>query len=159
MEELLAFYTMYGLIPFLIAVGGVVLLGVMKKIGLFKKIENESTRHICYVAISVLLSFLGIIIFMACNNSLDVSALFAIGSSVFAINQAAYAIFCTCKSLLVGLLKFFGINPEEQGIEIPYDGTINLSGSVEDEAISFQLDIPLVEIYDMDYVTFKVEKK
>lgn len=102
MNELLIFYQTHGIGLTLIAVGGVILLGILKYGGLFEKYKEEY-RHMFYVGISVILSLIAGLIYLLCKNlfAFDVFILFA--ANVFGLNQAFYAIFKA--STLTELIK------------------------------------------------------
>ena len=63
MNEIIAFFAKYGLILTLIAVVGVIILGIMKYCNLFKKLPEKS-RHYVYLIISIGLSVIATIIYL-----------------------------------------------------------------------------------------------
>lgn len=92
MEELSAFLQVYGWQLALIALAGVVILGVLKYCNVFGSLE-EKYRHIIYLAISVGVSLIGSIIYLACIHQLTVEGAFAIGGAILALNQVFYSIY------------------------------------------------------------------
>lgn len=94
MEELLLFFGNYGTILSLIALGGILLLGLLKYLNVFSKIEKER-RKILYLLISVGLSITGAIIYLAIVDQLDVDYIAGFSAAIFALNQTFYAIYET----------------------------------------------------------------
>ena len=92
MDELLTFAAKHGIWLTVIAVAGVICLGILKYCGVFDKYD-EQTRHYLYVGISVAISTLGGCIYMAIVGDFTVQAAAALAGSVFALNQTFYNIF------------------------------------------------------------------
>lgn len=92
MDELLVFLQDYGWQLALIALAGIIILGVLKYCNVFKKLDEEA-RHVLYLVISVGLSVVGSIIYLACIHQLTVGGAFAIAGAILALNQAFYAIY------------------------------------------------------------------
>lgn len=92
MEQLIEFFGKYGLAVTLIAIAGIIILGVMKYCNLFKKIE-ESKRHYIYLAISVGLSIIGTMVYLAIVHQFEVQYVFAIAAAIWVLNQTFYNIF------------------------------------------------------------------
>lgn len=110
MEQLLAFFTEYGLPLTGIAILGVIILGVLKYCNVFSKLEEE-TRHYIYIGISVGLSLIGAVIYLVCVDQFDMPKFLAIATAVYAINQTFYNIYkvTPLKELIIKLLnKIFG---------------------------------------------------
>lgn len=107
MDELLVFFQQYGLWLTVIAVLGIVILGVLKYCKVFSKLE-EKVRHILYLVISVGLSIIGSVIYLACVHQLDISYIAILATAIFALNQAAYTIYdtTTLKELVAKLLNW-----------------------------------------------------
>lgn len=107
MDELLVFFQQYGLWLTIIAVLGIVILGVLKYCKVFSKLE-EKVRHILYLVISVGLSIIGSVIYLACVHQLDISYIAVLAIAIFALNQAAYTIYdtTTLKELVAKLLDW-----------------------------------------------------
>lgn len=91
-EELYIIFVQYGWVMALIALAGVVVLGVLKYANAFKKLE-EKVRHVVYLAISIGISAVGSVIYLACMNALDAAVIFGYIGAVEILNQAAYALF------------------------------------------------------------------
>lgn len=92
MEELVAFLRDYGWQLALIALLGIVILGVLKYCNVFSKLD-ETFRHICYIAISAGVSIIGSIIYLACMHQLTVAYTFSVAAAILTLNQAFYAIY------------------------------------------------------------------
>ena len=97
MDELLVFLQTYGLHISLIALAGVIILGILKYCNVFSKIENENGRHYLYVAISVGLSLIGTAIYLLCTHSFEWVYFATIAGAIWALNQTFYNIFKTTK--------------------------------------------------------------
>lgn len=102
MEELLVFLQTYGWQLALIALAGIIILGILKYCKVFDKFE-EKVRHVFYLLVSVGISLIGSIIYLVCVHQLDVTLVFALAGAIFALNQAFYAIYDT--TTLKALLK------------------------------------------------------
>ena len=102
MEELLTFLQTYGWQLALIALAGVIILGILKYCKVFDKFE-EKLRHFFYLLVSVGISIVGSIIYLACVHQLDVVLVFTLAGAIFALNQAFYTIYDTTS--LRSLLK------------------------------------------------------
>ena len=94
MEKLLLFFANYGKVLSLIALGGILLLGLLKYLNVFSKIEKER-RKILYLLISVGLSITGAIIYLAVIDNLDIDYIVGVSAAIFALNQTFYAIYET----------------------------------------------------------------
>lgn len=105
MNELIVFFQQNGLWLTLIALAGIILLGILKYCNVFKKME-ENYRHICYLAITVTLSLAGSIIYLACTKQISAEYIFTLAGAIFALNQAFYAIYSTTS--LQDLIKKLG---------------------------------------------------
>lgn len=92
METLLEFFKNYGLPITIIAVVGIVILGILKYCNLFKKIA-ENKRHYIYFAISVGLSVLATIIYLLIVKQFTAGYVIAIAVAIYALNQTFYNIF------------------------------------------------------------------
>ena len=118
MEQLIEFIKAYGWQLTLIAVAGVTLLGILKYCKVFDKFE-EKVRHFLYLLISVGLSIIGSVIYLACIHQLDTSFVFTFATAVFSVNQIAYTIYDTTplRDLLSKLwdliVEFFNKKQEE----------------------------------------------
>lgn len=91
-ELFLDFFATYGWQLTLIAVAGVMLLGILKYCKVFDKFE-EDTRHFLYLLISVGLSIVGSVIYLACIHQLDVALVFPLAAAIWFENQAAYTLY------------------------------------------------------------------
>lgn len=92
MEQLITFFTNYGLAVTLIAIAGIIILGAMKYLNLFKGID-ESKRHYIYLAISIGLSITGTMIYLAVVGQFEAEYVFTIAAAIWALNQTFYNIY------------------------------------------------------------------
>ena len=110
MEELLTFFGTYGLPLTLIAVLGVVILGILKYAGAFSKLE-EKVRHILYFVISVGFSIIASAVYLLIISQFNISYLMTISLAIYALNQTFYSIFNVtsldelCKTILEFVLN------------------------------------------------------
>ena len=113
MNEIVIFFQQNGLWLTLIAVAGVLILGIMKYCNLFKKLE-EKVRHICYLAISIGLSVIGSCIYLACVHQFTFTYVITLTSAIFALNQAFYTIYdtTTLKDLIAKFIAWCKKHPE-----------------------------------------------
>ena len=132
MEELLNFLRLYGWQLALIALAGIIILGVLKYCNVFKKFD-EKIRHVFYLLISVGISIIGSIIYLACVGSLTVEFTFAVATAILALNQTFYAIYSTTtlKDLVAKLIDWIkGLITSGKGQEIVEEIT---DGKTEEE--------------------------
>lgn len=94
MEQFVAFMQNYGWQLTLIAIAGVIVLGILKYCKVFDKLD-EKLRHFLYLLISVGLSIIGSVIYLACMHQLDAAYVFALATAIFGVNQIAYTIYDT----------------------------------------------------------------
>lgn len=92
MEELLTFLQNYGWQLGLIAIAGILILGILKYTGMFKNIE-EKYRHYIYLAISIGISVIAAVIYLACVGQLTFSYACIVAAAIYALNQTFYNIF------------------------------------------------------------------
>lgn len=107
MEEFLTFLSIYGWQLALIALAGIIILGILKYCNVFKKFD-EKIRHVLYMIISVGISIIGAIIYLAYAHQLTVEYIFVIAGAILALNQTFYAIYdtTTLKDLFAKLLNW-----------------------------------------------------
>lgn len=107
MEEFLTFFSTYGWQLALIALAGIIILGILKYCNVFKKFDKK-IRHVLYMVISVGISIVGAIIYLACVHQLTVEYVFVIAGAILALNQTFYAIYdtTTLKDLFTKLLDW-----------------------------------------------------
>lgn len=107
MEDILVFFQQHGLWLTLIAIAGIILLGVLKYCNVFKKFE-EKIRHLLYLVISVGISIIGSIIYLACVHQIDIVYIATLTGAIFALNQAFYTLYdtSTLKELLRKLVDW-----------------------------------------------------
>lgn len=95
----------YGVVIMCIALAGIVILGILKYCNVFKKLD-EKYRHYAYLCISIALSVIGSIIYLACVHQLTFSIVCSLATIIFGLNQAAYAIYANTpiKELFIKVL-------------------------------------------------------
>lgn len=95
----------YGVTIMCIALAGIVILGILKYCDVFKKLE-EKYRHYAYLSISIALSVIGAVIYLACAHQLTFSIVCSLATLIFGLNQAAYAIYANTpiKELFIKVL-------------------------------------------------------
>ena len=95
----------YGVAIMCIALAGIVVLGILKYCNVFKKLE-EKYRHYAYLGISIVLSVVGSVIYLACVHELTFSIVCSLATVIFGLNQAASAIYANTpiKELVVKIL-------------------------------------------------------
>ena len=97
MELLIQFFANYGLAVGLIALAGVIALGILKYCNVFEKIGSDTTRHIIYCVCSVGLTLIGIIIYLLCTHGWDWTFFITLVPVIWALNQAMYNLFKVTK--------------------------------------------------------------
>lgn len=120
MEELVVFLQSYGWQLALIALAGIIILGVLKYCNVFSKFD-EKIRHVFYLLISVGISIIGSIIYLACVGSLTVEFAFAVSAAILALNQTFYTIYSNLglKELFLKLIDWIkGLISGNKGQEI-----------------------------------------
>ena len=120
MDALVVFLQSYGWQLALIALAGIIILGVLKYCNVFSKFE-EKIRHVFYLLISVGISIIGSIIYLACVGSLTVEFAFAVAAAILALNQTFYTIYSnlSLKELFLKLIDWIkGLISGGKGQEI-----------------------------------------
>ena len=107
MGELITFLQTYGWQLALIALAGIIILGVLKYCNVFKKFD-EKIRHILYLVVSVGISIIGAVIYLACVHQLTVEFAFVVAGAILALNQTFYTIYSnlSLKELFTKLLDW-----------------------------------------------------
>lgn len=95
----------YGVAIMCIALAGIIILGILKYCNVFKKLD-EKYRHYAYLGISIALSIIGSVIYLACVHQLTFSIVCSLAILIFGLNQAAYAIYANTpiKELFIKVL-------------------------------------------------------
>ena len=94
--QILAFSGQNGWQITLIAIAGIIALGVLKHYNLFSNIEKEKRKPI-YLGISVGLSAIGSAIYLAIAGRFDFNYLVGVTTIMLGLNQAMYSIYENCK--------------------------------------------------------------
>lgn len=107
MENLQLFFSTYGWQLGLIALGGIILLGILKYANAFSKIEKEKRKPI-YFLFSVGFSLIATIIYLSVIGQFEVNYLVTITLAIYALNQTMYAVYEQTKlrDLLNKILNF-----------------------------------------------------
>ncbi len=119
MEELIIFYNTYGWQLALIALLGIVILGVLKYTNAFKKIEKPKRKPI-YLAITVGFSLIATCVFLAATNQFNVEYLVAVTTAIYGLNQIFYTIYENTKlrDLMVLILEIIKQQIQKKGEKI-----------------------------------------
>lgn len=113
--QLMEFFANYGWQLTLIAVAGVVVLGVLKYANVFARLEKEERKPV-YLCISIGLSVIGSAIYLAVIKQFDYKLLIAVSIAIYAINQTFYSIYENTKlrdllnSVVQKLIEYFDKN-------------------------------------------------
>lgn len=104
MEQITVFLSTYGWQLALIALAGVVILGILKYTNAFSKIEKANRKPI-YFVISIGFSLIAAVIYLAVLKQLTFGYFTTIAIAIYALNQTFYAIYETTnlKDLLTKL--------------------------------------------------------
>ena len=132
MEELLSFLEQYGIWPSIIALVGIFILGLLKYNNVFTN-YNEKTRHILYLLITVGISTIGSVIYLAVVDQLTVAHIMAIASAIFALNQTFYSIYSNLdlKNIFIDIKNFFMAllkKNKNTGDSSPIQKMVNIEG-------------------------------
>jgi len=103
MNELITFFTTYGLAITIIAVIGIIILGILKYCNVFKKFD-EKKRHFLYLAISVGISLLASIVYLLIIKQFQWDNFIVIAGAIYALNQTFYNIFKTTSLNALGTM-------------------------------------------------------
>lgn len=96
MEQFVSFFQQYGWQLALIALVGIIILGVLKYANVFSKIDKEKRKPI-YFAISVGFSLAATTAYLLIIDCFDINYLITVSSAIYALNQSMYAIYETTK--------------------------------------------------------------
>lgn len=105
MDELIIFLGSYGWQLALIALLGVIILGILKYANAFDKVEKDKRKPI-YFAISVGFSLVATIIYLIVIKQFSIEYVVTVTTAIYALNQTFYAIYetTTLKDLICKLL-------------------------------------------------------
>ena len=96
MDEMAMFWQIYGWQIALIALAGIVLLGVLKYTNAFAKV-SEANRKPIYFAISVGFSIVATVIYLAAIKQLDIDYVITVSLAMYALNQTMYSVYETTR--------------------------------------------------------------
>lgn len=107
MEEMMIFLQTYGWQLALIALIGVIILGILKYANAFRKVKEENRKPI-YFAISMGFSLIATIVYLLIIKQFDFSYVITVTMAIYALNQTMYAIYetTTLRDLVGKILEF-----------------------------------------------------
>ena len=91
-QQFTTFIAVYGWQLALIALAGIIILGVLKYANVFSKIDKENRQPI-YLAISVGFSVVASAIYLAVIKQFEITYFCAIAAAILALNQTMYSIY------------------------------------------------------------------
>ena len=91
-QQFTNFILMYGWQLALIALAGIIILGVLKYANVFSKIEKENRKPI-YLVISVGFSIIASAIYLAVIKKFEISYFATVALAILALNQTMYSIY------------------------------------------------------------------
>ena len=94
MEQITLFIAHYGWEIALIALAGVVLLGVLKYGNVFSKVEKDKRKPL-YFAVSIGFSVLATVIYLGFKGQFELNYILTISMAIYTLNQAMYAVYET----------------------------------------------------------------
>lgn len=105
MEQITLFIAHYGWEIALIALAGVVLLGILKYANVFSKVEKDKRKPL-YFAVSVGFSVLATVIYLGFKGQFELNYILTISMAIYTLNQAMYAVYetTTLKDLVSKIL-------------------------------------------------------
>lgn len=92
MEELNLFFITYGWQLTLIALVGIVILGILKYADAFKKVAKENRKPI-YLGISVGFSLIATIVYLLIIDQFAIEFFVTVAITIYALNQTMYSIY------------------------------------------------------------------
>lgn len=94
MEQLTEFYVQYGWQMALIAVAGIIILGILKYTNAFSKIDKEKRKPI-YFAFSLGFSIISTVVYLLIIEQFNVAYVFTVSVAIYALNQTMYSVYET----------------------------------------------------------------
>ena len=107
MEQMVNFYTQYGWQLALIALIGIIILGVLKYANVFSNIAKEKRKPI-YFAISLGFSVISSVTYLLTIGQFNIAHMIAVVTAIYALNQAMYSVYETTnlRDLVVKVLEY-----------------------------------------------------
>lgn len=107
LDSIMQYIAQYGLPLGLIAIAGVIVLGILKYCNVFKKLD-EKIRHYFYLGISISLSLIGSVAYLGVKGSLTPELVVTLFGAIWALNQAFYSLYSNTplKDLLGKLIEY-----------------------------------------------------
>lgn len=91
-QQFTTFIAVYGWQLALIALAGIIILGILKYANVFSKIDKENRQPI-YLAISVGFSVVASAIYLAVIKQFEITYFCAVAAAILALNQTMYSIY------------------------------------------------------------------
>lgn len=91
-QQFTTFIAVYGWQLALIALAGIIILGVLKYANVFSKIDKENRQPI-YLAISVGFSVVASAIYLVVIKQFEITYFCAVAAAILALNQTMYSIY------------------------------------------------------------------
>ncbi len=106
MEAMTMFFQTYGWQLALIALVGIVLLGILKYANVFAKVDKDKRKPL-YFGISVGFSAVAAAVYLLIVGKFEINFYIAVTVAIYGLNQTFYAIYetTTLRELLANLLK------------------------------------------------------
>lgn len=106
MEEMIMFLAVYGWQLALIALLGIILLGMLKYANVFGKVDKDKRKPI-YFAVSVGFSAIAAAVYLLIVGRFDINYFLAVTGAIYALNQTMYAVYetTTLRDLVAKHLK------------------------------------------------------
>lgn len=92
MKTIIEFFVNYGAVLGLLAFSGMVLLGILKKCGVFKKVKEDYRKYV-YFACSCVLSIIACTIYILAINSFEIVEYLIMCAGVISLTLTAYGIY------------------------------------------------------------------
>ena len=110
MNELIVFLGVYGWQLALIALIGIILLGVLKYANVFSKVDKDKRKPI-YFAITVGFSIIATVVYLLIIGQFEINYLITVSTAIYALNQTMYAIYetNTLRDLLSIVFDFISV--------------------------------------------------
>lgn len=90
--QIIDFFQQYGWQLTLIALSGIVVLGLLKSFKVFEKIDSKYRKYV-YISISVVLSILGCTAYLLITHTFTWTGFGVISTAVFSLNQVVYSVY------------------------------------------------------------------
>lgn len=96
MEQMMLLFQTYGWQLALIALLGIIILGILKYANAFKKVKEENRKPI-YFAISLGFSLISTVVYLLIIKQFDITYFIAVATAIYTLNQTMYSVYETTK--------------------------------------------------------------